>query len=122
MVFKHEDADKFGFIEQRQAKNRPHLVLTDIRIRDEPCPGGGIVDNHALAGVLDVINHRLRQQRFSDDLVAKTYNDCLVATYRLRRDPGFTATRQDQQAALRSRLLECGAQKCSNQVILHNRT
>ena len=92
------------------------------RVAERPRPDStrGLID-HALVGALDIIKHRRRHRRLSELLVTETYNHSFVATCGFGRDPMFAATRQDQQAALRSHLFERGAQKCASQVILHIR-
>jgi hypothetical protein len=97
VAFKQEGADKCGFIEQRQAKNRCRLMPMEIRILDKFCAADGIANNHGLAGALDGIKRIHRQQRFSDEVVTEPYDDCLLATRGLCRDPGFTSA--PQQAA-----------------------
>src|SRR5579872_902944 len=53
-------------------------------------------------------------------VIAKTYVDSLGAAQGLRRDAVFTATRKDQHAVLRSRLLECSAKKRVKYLFLYH--
>jgi len=61
VVLEIEHADEPGLGDQGQAENGPHLVLTEVGICGKRGLGGGIVENDALAGAHDIVEHRLRQ-------------------------------------------------------------
>ena len=109
VVFQVEHADELGLVQQRQAENGAGAMLPDVGICGKGVLGGSIVEDHALPRAQDIMEDRLRQRGSGHGLVAQMHDDRVAAGRGFRLDPLLRAACQDQQAALRPRLLDRGA-------------
>src|SRR6266851_6881763 len=57
VVLEIEHADELGLGDQGQAENGANMTLTEIEIRGKRWLGGGIIENDALAGAQDIMEH-----------------------------------------------------------------
>ena len=72
IILEVQNAGELGLVEQRQAENGASLALTDVGILGKSRLGGGVVENHALSGAQDIVEHRNRQHALGHGLIAQS--------------------------------------------------
>ena len=82
--------------------------------------GRCILENDALPCSQDIVENRLGSVVAVADLVTQVYVDSVATGYGFRRDPRLTITQQDQQAALRPRLLNRHSKQSVDQLLEHD--
>ena len=93
------------------------LALTDVGILGKSRLGGGVVENHALSGAQDIVEHRNRQHALGHGLIAQMHGHRVAVGRGLRFNPLLRASSKKQQSSLGASLLNRGAHERVDQLI-----
>ena len=122
VVFQVQHPEQAGLLEDRQAQDRPCMVLANVVIGREWVLARGVMQQHAFLGSQNIAEDGLRQIRCGDVRLPEMDLHLVTAGRGFRFDPVFIPLRKNQHTSFGAGVLDGRAHERVDQLLQDNLT